>query len=277
MDHLQGLGKVNGAYAWFTGLIGLVSVIGLAVMASVSQSDDAALAQLLAGTAALATMIVVAEVLLLVATAKRVEQGRWRLVQTVLAGLSVASNPPVGTAYGLYALWVCWVEPASKAAFEPPPGGAPQPRSPASAGNRPYKIVMKLIVIFGVLYALLAVATFVGVGWLMSWGGQQTEFSTTDTQVVISGMYGEEILRSDITQIDLRDELPTITMRTNGYALGDTLKGWFATEELGKVKLFVHADSPPFIYVQTSDHWLIYGASDPAQTRARYDELAETR
>ncbi len=275
MDHLQGLKKVNNAYAWFNGLIGLICAIGMAGMTVFCWGEDPLVGWIMLGTTVFTVVVVGGVTWLYVATGNRVAEGRWRIVQTVLAVLNVTSNPPVGTAYGIYALWVCWSEPAAKARFDA--GGAPLANPPGSAGDRGYKIVMKLIVIFSVLFALLTVATFVGVGWLMSWGGQETECLVTDPQIEITGMYGEEIQRSDIAELDLRDELPTITSRTNGYAMGDTLKGWFATEELGKAKLFVHADSPPFIYMETPEYWVIYGSDDPDQTRALYDELGGAR
>ena len=276
MDHLQGLKKVNNAYAWFNGVIGLICAIGMAVMTVVFWGEDAMLGLIMAGTTVFTVVLIGGIVVLLVMTGNRVEQGRWRLAQTILAVLNVTNNPPVGTAYGLYALWVCWSEPAAKAAFESP-GGPPLANPPTSAGDRSYKIVMKLIIGFGVAFALLTVVTFVGMGWLMAWGGQATEVTVTDTQIEIVGMYGETIQRVDIAQIDLRDELPTVTARTNGYAMGDDWKGWFATRELGKVKLFVHVDSPPFLYMETPEYWVIYGSDDPDETRALYDDIAGPR
>ena len=49
-------------------------------------------------------------------TGGKVGQGRWRIVQTVLAVINL-SNAPLGTAYGVYALWVCWMNEESKRYF----------------------------------------------------------------------------------------------------------------------------------------------------------------
>lgn len=46
-----------------------------------------------------------------------VGSGRGRAAQTLLASTQIASFP-IGTAYALYALYVCWADPASTAQFE---------------------------------------------------------------------------------------------------------------------------------------------------------------
>ncbi len=45
--------------------------------------------------------------------------GRGRFAQTCLAIIQIATFP-IGTAYALYALWVCWLHGPSKAAFDDP-------------------------------------------------------------------------------------------------------------------------------------------------------------
>ena len=108
---------------------------------------------------------------------------------------------------------------------------------------------------------------------MFSWGGQEPEVIVSDQQIEIQGMYGETIERAQLTEVALHEELPTITLRTNGYALAGTLKGWFTTREHGRVKLFVHVERPPYIYMHTPDHWVILSYSDPARTRALYEQI----
>ena len=49
-------------------------------------------------------------------TGRLVEQSRGRLLQTVIAVVHLG-NVPVGLAYGLYALWVCWFNEEAKHTF----------------------------------------------------------------------------------------------------------------------------------------------------------------
>lgn len=50
----------------------------------------------------------------------RVRDGRGRILQTVVAVLSLL-NCPLGTLFAGYSLWVCWIDEASKARFEQTP------------------------------------------------------------------------------------------------------------------------------------------------------------
>lgn len=49
--------------------------------------------------------------------ARSVPNGRGRIGQSALAPLHLLSFP-VGTAYSLYALWVCWVNSPTKTKFD---------------------------------------------------------------------------------------------------------------------------------------------------------------
>lgn len=274
MDNLKKLRRVNNFYALINAVLGIVSVIGIGiVMYSIEESGDLPAVWLMGGVTLLTVVLVVLSVVLYIATGKRVEHGRWRIMQTVLAVLNVTSNPPLGTAYGAYAIWVCWMNPASKACFDagrgPTGSGAADPN-----GARFYKVVMWIMGIFGVLFTILAIGVFIAVGYLVTWGGQEPEVVVTADQIEIRGMYGEVIERTALSEVELRDDLPTITLRTDGYALGGTLKGWFATQELGRVKLFVHTNAPPYIYLHTTDHWVIFGFDDPARTRELFGQIS---
>ena len=47
--------------------------------------------------------------------------GRARALQTTLASLHLV-NFPIGTAYAVFAWWVCWLNPETVAIFEHPTG-----------------------------------------------------------------------------------------------------------------------------------------------------------
>ncbi len=65
--------------------------------------------------------------------------------------------------------------------------------------------------------------------------------SIMDDGLQIHGMYGNLYRWESIEQVQLKDTLPSIQLRTNGSAIGSKLKGHFKTKELGSVKLFVDA------------------------------------
>lgn len=63
-----------------------------------------------------------------------IEKGRGRILQTIFAALSLF-NFPLGTAYGAFALWVCWS--AEAEVFERGGGAEPRRRREAPADEAP--------------------------------------------------------------------------------------------------------------------------------------------
>lgn len=274
MDALTRLARFDRLYAGVTAAIGGAALAGLLLAGLLVDEGGPGVGWLLAGIGALIVVVTVAMVALLLVTARRIEQGRWRGVQTALAILSVASNPPVGTAFGLISLWICWMHPGARARFQ----GRPEPAADPALAERfahHTRLARRLILGGGVVYAVLSFGALAAVGGVLSWGQQDAPVEVTADTVDFSGMYGEEIDRDDINGVELRGGLPTITLRANGYALGDTLLGWFMTREYGKVKLLVHTDEGPFLYIHHKDGLLIWASADPDRTRAVHEQLME--
>jgi hypothetical protein len=64
--------------------------------------------------------------------------------------------------------------------------------------------------------------------------------------------------------------------KTNGYAAGGTQKGYFRSDSLGKILLFVKSRSSPTIQIERISKEDIYiSFPDGEKTRALYLELAE--
>jgi hypothetical protein len=132
VQHLSTLRVLNYAMAAIYALATLLSVaitIAIAIWgwpaiheAMALEQDPAAPPPAVVAGAVLAifgvvVLILLVECVLLVLAGRAVGQGRGRILQTVLAVLTIASFP-VGTAYAIYALWVCWSNPPTRAAFE---------------------------------------------------------------------------------------------------------------------------------------------------------------
>ena len=117
MEHLKYLKWINYAMAGLLAMAGLFGgAMGLIMlMASSSQSEaEGVFVSVL--FMVLFMGITLPFALLHYLTGKRVAEGRWRIVQTILAIMGIM-NMPVGTAYGLYSLWLCWMNEESKAQF----------------------------------------------------------------------------------------------------------------------------------------------------------------
>jgi hypothetical protein len=93
------------------------------------------------------------------------------------------------------------------------------------------------------------------------------------TLSVRSAFYHDEIPIRTIAEISLQDSIPHIVRRTNGFALGSTLRGHFRFETIGPVDLFIDRATPPFIVVRSSSGLLVLNFSDPGQTLRTYAQL----
>jgi hypothetical protein len=108
---------------------------------------------------------------------------------------------------------------------------------------------------------------------LMISGGKETKLEFSDSSFTIKGMYGMNIDYSNIILIDTISSLPKIKVRTNGYALGNTLKGNFKLYDQTKVKLFVEKGIVPYIHIKTDKIDLYLNFKDPVATSDLYKKI----
>lgn len=117
--------------------------------------------------------------------------------------------------------------------------------------------------------------TFVGVAILMIYAVQPTKISFSDEGLQIQGMYGALYTWDSIEEVELRENLPQIKMRTNGSAIGSHLKGHFRTTEYGGVKLFVNSKVTPFIYLKSKGKVVIFNLPEAQATKAIYQQILQ--
>jgi len=117
MDHLKGLKTANfvlGAYTLIVGLLVLILFV-LPGLWAWWEGEDAGLIAVVVGI--LSFLLVGGLGVAHVIVGYLVGSGRGRVAQTFLAATQLMSFP-VGTVYGLYALWVCWAHEPSVKRFE---------------------------------------------------------------------------------------------------------------------------------------------------------------
>ena len=85
----------------------------------------------------------------------------------------------------------------------------------------------------------LSVISLLVVGALIYMSLQPTTFVVRDKDFEIKGLYGDAIVWTEMKNIQLVDELPSIGVRTNGSAIGSIVKGNFKLENGQVAKLFV--------------------------------------
>jgi hypothetical protein len=121
--------------------------------------------------------------------------------------------------------------------------------------------------------AAIVMIIFLAVGGLMFYVSQPTEVAILGDGLQIQGLYGEIHSWDSIDAVELHDELPRIERRTNGAAVGSSLKGHFRTVELGDVKLFVNASRPPFIYLTAGGRMTILNGASEEETRQVFEAI----
>jgi hypothetical protein len=95
-------------------------------------------------------------------------------------------------------------------------------------------------------YTLIVAAIFITA--VFFFGMKDANVSVTDGKLEVKGIYG---FKADIQnlKVDTVNSLPEISMRTNGFAGGGVLKGYFKTSDDEKIKLFIHKNSLPYIKI----------------------------
>ncbi|MGI6307747.1 MAG: DUF3784 domain-containing protein [Dethiobacteria bacterium] len=128
--------------------------------------------------------------------------------------------------------------------------------------NRSTKIIIGSIIVF-----------FVGIGVIILISAQTPEILISAETVQIKGLYGIEIDRSDINDVNLVDIMPAVIRKTNGFDCGNILKGNFLLQGGVKAKLYVNAGKPPFIEITTQEGLIILNQGNPERTAALFQSL----
>jgi len=121
------------------------------------------------------------------------------------------------------------------------------------------------IYILGVCLVLVVILSF--------YGFSEDGMNISEGSVEIEGMYGIELQRDELVEINLLDTLPAIRAKLNGVALSDIYKGHFKTENLEKVRLVINQKQPPYIEFITSENKKVYYSADSERTRELFQEL----
>lgn len=122
---------------------------------------------------------------------------------------------------------------------------------------------------------VILVGTLVFVGGLLGYGIKEDELILQSQAIVLEGHYGETLTPSDIHRIELVDQLPQITFKTNGFGLGTVRKGYFRTKDREVVKLMLNGDQQPIILFTKTDGKKIYYSARSASNEETLNELRQ--
>ncbi len=139
----------------------------------------------------------------------------------------------------------------------------------SSAKGKQHKVSIKPLILG--LIILLGVAIFLFI--LIDGTKKETEIIIQGNQIVFKGQYGVTVVLEEISDIQLKNDIPAIGIKVNGAGLGEIMKGEYKVEGLGTCRLFVHSEKGPYIYIMVDGKYTIINFKDSAKTMAIYEEL----
>ena len=127
-----------------------------------------------------------------------------------------------------------------------------------------------------VLVGMMLVPVAFVVVLLFVLGTREAVVTVSADQVVVESWWLDiESPMDEIAGVSLEETLPRVRRRTNGFSVGATRRGRFRLAELGDGLLFVQADTPPFVFIDTADSYLLVNFGDPDRTRQLYAQLVD--
>lgn len=93
---------------------------------------------------------------------------------------------------------------------------------------------------------------------LLGYGMKEDRLVINSNGMELTGSYGETLTQSEIQSMKLVNQLPEISIKTNGFALGSIRKGYFKTKEGEVVKLIMNAESRRIMLITKNSGEKIY-------------------
>ena len=102
-----------------------------------------------------------------------------------------------------------------------------------------------------------------------------TLVEVSDTSFEVMGLHGAAFGFDSISSVELKDTMPAILERTNGFAVDEVRKGSFVLEDLGECILYLTVEQGSYLYVKMEDFYVIINFEDSEKTVQLYDELKD--
>lgn len=125
----------------------------------------------------------------------------------------------------------------------------------------------------GIFILIATLALIIG---LLALGLKESKLQITYNEIEFQGVYGETLRAGDIKSIGLTNTLPIITSKSNGFALGETRKGYFRTQDGEAVKLILNSNTQPYLLITKINNEKIYFSSKDNSNSAYFHQLEDT-
>jgi len=137
-------------------------------------------------------------------------------------------------------------------------------RVKVEAGDK--KVVYYIPVIF-----LLVITVMVGS--MLFIGSREPKIVIDNNYITVQRMYSTKIAREEVLSVELRETMPKVLNKENGFDLGNILRGRFKLEGFGSTMIYVHKDKSPFIFIKTQNSVVIINSRNKDMTEELYNKL----
>lgn len=139
-----------------------------------------------------------------------------------------------------------------------------------NSSNRTDKTRARLTIIVVIAVTVLTAAF---IGGIYFYGGRDTKITVSETTISITGPYSINYLIKDIESVELKDSIPNILGKMDGYDMGILKKGNFKLEGIGGARLYINGSEPPYIYLKKADKYIIINLKNREDTQDLYFKL----
>lgn len=130
-------------------------------------------------------------------------------------------------------------------------------------------------IVLGLVLAVLALSALTVAGMVI-YSSLPPPIQVEGDSLEIGGIYGFSLPLSDIEEIALKETMPPITRKVNGFDAGPFRKGHFTLEGMGRGRLYLQAWQGPFVYIFHADGYVIINCHDRQMTEELYRTLTGT-
>ncbi|KMJ57999.1 hypothetical protein AB685_14335 [Bacillus sp. LL01] len=124
-----------------------------------------------------------------------------------------------------------------------------------------------------IISSSIAFITFGFLSVIFYFGYQDPELLLKEDSFEVTGVYGDEWYYEEVTHMELLDEMPEVTLRTNGYGMQSMSKGHFKVKDYESSLLFIHKGNSPYLYIETKDDRIFINSKSAEQTKDWYHQL----
>jgi hypothetical protein len=140
-------------------------------------------------------------------------------------------------------------------------------------GNKISKVNHKKNTWTSLISMSFMLAVFFSIAAMFFYSLRDNQITTGNNLIKIKGAYGVELKKSEILSVELVNNLPEISTKTNGFALYIVKKGKYKTKMGEHVKLFINSAQQPIIRIITKNKQKIYYSSKCISNKEIFDEL----